>query len=112
MDKGVTRHLRIHSGEKPIALQTSTTGKPTPSKCLSRGRFDDVVLEKVCEEFRVGHDLDNFPKLPVSVGGDTDILLGTQYMKYWPKQVFQLSNGCTLYESQFTIYPYLGIGIL
>ena len=41
------------------------------------GRFDDVVLEKAGEEFRVGHDLDNFPKLPVFVGGDTDILLGT-----------------------------------
>ena len=77
-------------------------------QCLEKitGRFDDVLLEKAGEDFRVvyeaaGYDLNNFPKLPVSVGGDTDILLGIQYMKYWPRQVYQLPNGCTLYESQF-----------
>jgi hypothetical protein len=36
------------------------------------GRFDDVLLEKAGEEFRVvyeaaGYDLNNFPKLPVII---------------------------------------------
>ena len=41
------------------------------------------------------------PKLPHSVGGATDLMIGIQYLKYFPKPIFRLPNGLTIYESQF-----------
>ena len=41
------------------------------------------------------------PKLPHSVGGQTDIMIGIQYLKYYPKRIFSLPNGLTIYKSQF-----------
>ena len=48
-----------------------------------------------------GGDPTSLPKLPKFVGGDTDIMLGAQYLKYFPKEIFSLPNGLRLYESQF-----------
>ena len=41
------------------------------------------------------------PILPQSVGGDTDFMVGMQYLKYFPKKIFSLPNGLSIYESQF-----------
>ena len=41
------------------------------------------------------------PILPQSVGGDTDFMIGMQYLKYFPKKIFSLSKGLSIYESQF-----------
>ena len=41
------------------------------------------------------------PKLPHSVGAATDLMIGIQYLKYFPKLIFRLPNGLTIYESQF-----------
>ena len=77
-------------------------------QCLEKitGRFVDFPLEKVEKDFQksyadAGHDPKNLPRLPKCVGGDTDIMIGIQYLKYWPRFVHQLENGCTLYRSQF-----------
>ena len=48
-----------------------------------------------------GGDPTSLPKLPKFVGGDTDIMLGVQYLKWFPKEIFSLPNGLKLYESQF-----------
>ena len=41
------------------------------------------------------------PKLPHHVGGETDIMIGIKYLKYFPERVFQLPNGLTIYKSMF-----------
>ena len=43
----------------------------------------------------------SLPELPSKIGGDTDILLGIKYLKYFPKKVFELENGLGIYESVF-----------
>ena len=91
--------IPLHNGRQ-IAL----TGQ-----CLEKitGKFVDFPLDKVGKDFEKsyindGHSPETLPQLPESVGGDTDIMIGIQYLKYWPRFVHQLENGCTLYRSQFT----------
>ena len=48
-----------------------------------------------------GGNVDELPKLPKFVGGETDLMIGVQYLKYFPKEVFSLPSGLTLYESKF-----------
>ena len=40
-------------------------------------------------------------KLPCEVGGDTDFMVGIKYLKYFPKVIFRLPSGLTIYESVF-----------
>ena len=46
--------------------------------------------------------VDRLPHLPDFVGGDTDILLGVKYAKYFPKLVFQCEDGFGIGESAFS----------
>ena len=49
-----------------------------------------------------GHNLvSRLPKLPSKVGGDTDILVGIKYAKYFPRKVFESKTGLGIYESVF-----------
>ena len=41
------------------------------------------------------------PKLPKKVGGDTDILLGARYRRYFPQLIYQGDSGLGIYESAF-----------
>ena len=43
----------------------------------------------------------DLPKLPTSVGGDVDILIGSKYLRYFPKIVFEHETGLGIYESSF-----------
>ena len=43
----------------------------------------------------------DFPKLPSSVGGDVDILVGSKYLRYFPKVVFEHETGLGIYKSPF-----------
>ena len=43
----------------------------------------------------------DLPQVPVSVGGDTDFLIGMRYNYYQPRLVFILPTGLALYESLF-----------
>ena len=40
-------------------------------------------------------------RLPKSVGGTVDIMIGKQYLKYFPKEIIRLESGLTMYKSQF-----------
>ena len=46
--------------------------------------------------------LERLPKLPDSVGGNTDILIWTRYTKYFPKLIFETDTGLEILESVFT----------
>ena len=66
-------------------------------------RLNDVEadLRKECEQSGQMDLLNRFPKLPDVVGGETHILLGSQYRKHFPKHIFEMENGLTLQESVF-----------
>ena len=48
-----------------------------------------------------GGDPSDLPKLSPHVGGDTDLMIGIQYLKYYPVKMFELPNGLGIYKSQF-----------
>ena len=57
-------------------------------------RLGDVEKEIHTTCKRVNHDmLRKLPKLPKKVGGDTDILIGIKYAKYFPKLIFECGAG-------------------
>ena len=45
--------------------------------------------------------MDRLPKLPSVVGGETDILLGIRYAKYFPEKIYKLDNGLGIFKSVF-----------
>ena len=67
--------------------------------------FPEVFLKTAFDELKSKWDsLGNrgdLPKLPQSVGGETDIIIGSQYLKFHPKLVFEMSSGLSIYESKF-----------
>ena len=50
---------------------------------------------------KAGNNPSRLPRLPDSVGGQTDLMLGIKYLKYFPEFVFKLPTGLTIYKSQF-----------
>ena len=46
-------------------------------------------------------DARTLPKIPKLVGGEIDFMIGIKYLKYYPKMMFQLPSGLTIYESVF-----------
>ena len=96
-------------GVYKIMLPLSAGGNATMSGlCLDKvtGKFHKFSLKKVEDDIRghyrkCGKDPGNLPRLPYSVGGETDIMIGIKYLKYFPKEVHQLPNGLTLYKTLF-----------
>ena len=57
------------------------------------GEFPTYPLGEVEKELREVYafrngDLTALPRLPLEVGGETDIMIGSQYLKYCPEKVF------------------------
>ena len=69
--------------------------------------FPKYPLNKVEDDFRkniskINSDmLPHLPRLPNEVGGKVDIMIGKQYLKYFPKEIAKLGSGLTLYTSHF-----------
>ena len=71
--------------------------------------FPEYPLDKVEDDFRMefGEQPENqvvcprLPKLSKKVGGKVDIMIGSQYLKYFPREVGRLESGLTLYKSLF-----------
>ena len=45
--------------------------------------------------------LTKLPELPAEVGGVVDIMIGKDYLRYFPREVTRLDSGLTLYQSMF-----------
>ena len=60
----------------------------------------ECEIRSECEK-RNKNLVPRLPKLPKTVGGDTDILLGSKYRKYLPKSAFKLDTGLEIFESVF-----------
>ena len=76
--------------------------------CLDKitGEFPSYPLKVVENDIKTAYmsksnDVRKLPKLPKSVGGETDLMIGIQYLRYYPKKIFSLPTGLTIYESQF-----------
>ena len=46
--------------------------------------------------------LKNLPRVTRQVGGDTDLLVGSKYLKYFPELVYKLESGLSLLRSMFS----------
>ena len=77
--------------------------------CLDRltTRFPNYPLrgdveKDIHEAYRLsGNNIADLPRLPHQVGGETDLMIGIQYLKYYPEPVFKLPSGLTIYMSYF-----------
>ena len=93
-----TLTLSTHDGEdvdvSGICMDTVTGDIPTYPLC-------DVEISIHEEYKKIGKDPADLPRLPKSVGGPTDILMGVQYLRYFPKEKYELPCGLRIYESCF-----------
>ena len=77
------------------------TGLCVPKITSEFPRYDLAEVESDCQKWSEGV-VENLPKLPSSVGGETDILIGSKYLRYFPKVVFEHITGLGVYLSQFS----------
>lgn len=76
--------------------------------CLDQitATFPQYPLGEVESEIKQAHRLKygsdyQLPKLPKSIGGEIDFMIGIKYLRYHLKPVFQLPSGLIIYESVF-----------
>ena len=69
-----------------------------PKNSLTKLAQDIKVM---CRDEGVGDLWNSLPKLPRSLGGQTDILIGLKYKKYFPQQIHMFLSGLTVYRSLF-----------
>ena len=64
--------------------------------------LNSEVEHDIHEAFaRSSGDVKKLPRLPASVGGHVDIMIGVQYLKFFPKEIFRTLAGLTIYSSPF-----------
>ena len=64
--------------------------------------FDSAVKNDILDFCRKNSlDEDKIPTFPSKAGGETDIMIGIQYQKYFPVETIRLPSGLTIYESKF-----------
>ncbi len=72
--------------------------------------FPKYTLDKIEKDIRsvVGREkkdlLPKLPRLSKEVGGTVDVMVGKQFLKYFPREVFRMAPGLTLYDSMFQSY--------
>ena len=76
------------------------TGLCVPKITSEFPQYDLAEVESDCQNWSKGV-VENLPKLPSCVGGETDILIGSKYLRYFPKIVFEHITGLGVYQSQF-----------
>ena len=59
------------------------------------------IAADIQTEFNKTGRKDKLPRLPSTVGGNTDFMIGVKYLRYFPKEVFQLPSGLTIFKSPF-----------
>ena len=61
----------------------------------------ETYIHEECRKLGGQELLNQLPKLPAVVGGETDILLGIRYAKYFPNKIYKFDTGLGIYESVF-----------
>ena len=67
-----------------------------PIYCLGEAEMD------IWKSYVAAGGGQKLPTLPKRIGGEVDIMLGIQYYKYFPKEIFRTSSGLCIFESQFS----------
>ena len=61
----------------------------------------DVEVD-IQQEYKLrGGNVSDLPALRPSVGGSADIMIGSKYLRYFPREIFRTDSGLTIYESAF-----------
>ena len=91
--------IPLHNGTNAVmsGVCLEHVTKPFPVYPLAGIVEDDVRKAYELE----GKNPDDLPRLPKFVAGETDLMVGVQYLKYFPERIFQLPNGLTIYKSSF-----------
>ena len=87
-------------------LQTISSGVYKIMIPLHNGhdaQLSGVCLPNITSGFPIYQlkQVEKDPSLPSSIGGEIDIMLGIKYLRYHPKEVFQLASGLTIFQSMF-----------
>lgn len=73
--------------------------------CLTdiTGDFPLFPLKEAEKDLRLsaGPLAKTFPKVPNHIGGRIDFMIGIKYLRYHPKQIYQLPTGLTIHKSVF-----------
>ena len=90
--------LPLHDGEpaKITGLCLDKITSTFPTYPLSEVEKDIHAAYK-----EAGKNPRSLPKLAESVGGDTHIMIGSLFNKYFPEELFRLPNGLSVYRSFF-----------
>jgi len=93
--------VKIPTYNNQIALFTGAC-LPNITTTFPKYPLDGQVQLDIFKAYRQqGGDINNLPKLPSSVGGDVDMMIGIKYLRYHPEPIFQLPSGLTIYKSIF-----------
>ena len=61
-----------------------------------------VIEDEINNAYKVKDDMRELPRLPHTVGGlTTAFMMGVKYKKYFPKEIFMMPSGLSIFESQF-----------
>ena len=63
-----------------------------------KGEIEEDIHKSYLAE---GGKVSKLPVLPDSIGGDTDIMMGSKYRKFFPKEIFRLPSGLSICQSLF-----------
>ncbi len=91
--------LPLANGRKAVmsGLVIEQITNEFPSYVLDTTVQQDIVAEFV----RRGGNPKDLPQLLNSIGGRVDVMIGVKYLRYFPKEVFMLLSGLTMYCSPF-----------
>ena len=60
------------------------------------------LMQDIISSYKnTGDNPSDLPKVPVSVGGNIDFMIGINYLRHHPKLIYQLPSGLSIYESRF-----------
>ena len=60
------------------------------------------VMQDIISSYKnTGGNPSDLPKVPVSVGGNIDFMIGIKYLRHHPKLIYQLPSVLSIYESMF-----------
>ena len=89
--------LPLHDGQNAIV-----TAIALPKITIEFPEYDLTEVQKDFSASRQnGGKKCRFPNLPKNVGGDTDLLIGSRYLRYFPKMIKQLKSGLQILKSVF-----------
>ena len=92
--------LPLYDGNNAVLSGLSMPKITTEFPLYNLGNVERDIRNE-CRKIGGESLVSRLPKLPSKVGGQTDILMGIKYAKYFPKKVFEFETGLGIYESVF-----------